>query len=192
MLLDITEIKVKIVSLSDIQTDRFHGQEKDTRPPEQKLYLGPRNEVVFPSENIYAFLFGETPMGCARAFEGKRGKEYLRIGQAHTILEPALIPFTKNGKPLVFKDFTNGDFYISEYAPRTKSGSLSIKQDIRKRPVLRSPWELAFTVKLIKNALIDETRLYNWLMRGGIEIGLGNYRPRFGRFMVESFDIGVA
>ena len=65
-----------------------------------------------------------------------------------------------------------------------------IKQDVRKRPVLNQPWELAFTIKLIKNELIDETRLYNWFVQGGIEIGLCNYRPRFGRFTVKEWELG--
>lgn len=187
-MLEIKTIKVSLSSLSDIQFDRFYGQEKDTRPADQKLYLGNNNEVVLPSENIYAFLFGETPAGCGKAFEGKRGKEYIRVGQAHVVIDPSLIPFTRNDQPIIFKGFEGQDFYVSEFAPRTKSGSLSIKQDVRRRPVLRTPWELQFTIKLVKNGLIGEDRLYNWFMRGGVEIALCNYRPRFGRFVVAQWE----
>jgi hypothetical protein len=175
-------------SLSPIMFDHFYGQEKDTRPPEQKFYLGQNNEVVFPSENIRAFLLSEKG-GCARSFEGRKGKEFVRVAEAHIIIEPLLIPFIRKGKPIVFDKFDGDTFWISEFAPTTKlKGGDKIKQDIRKRPVLNPPWELSFTIKLIKNDLIDENRLYNWFVRGGIEIGLGNYRPRFGRFMVKKFE----
>ena len=61
-------IKLQLDGISDIMFDQFYGQEKDTRPPEQKLYLEPKtNKLVFPTENIYAFLFNENPPVAPRA-----------------------------------------------------------------------------------------------------------------------------
>ena len=81
-------IKLQLDGMSDIMFDQFYGQEKDTRPPEQKLYLEPKtNKLVFPTENIYAFLFNENPPGCAKS-EGKKGKEFIRMGQAHVVIDP--------------------------------------------------------------------------------------------------------
>ena len=184
-------INVRLEGLSPIMFDRFYGQEKDSRPPEQKFYLAQNNEVCLPAENVYAFLFSEKGGGCARTFEGTKGKKFIRIGQSHIVVEPVLIPFIANGKPIIFDRFDGELFWVSEYSPTTKlSGGGIIKQNVRKRPVLNQPWELAFTIKLIKNELIDETRLYNWFVQGGIEIGLCNYRPRFGRFMVKEWELG--
>jgi len=173
--------------LSDIMFDRFYGHEKGDRPPEQKLYLGQNNQVVLPSENIWAMLFGENPPGCAKAFEGKTSNEFIRIGQAHLVIEPLLIPFMRGDKPIIFTEFDKEFFYVSEFAPRTKQGSLSIKQEIKKRPVLMMPWSLSFQIVLVKNGKIDENHLFNWFTRAGIEIGLGTYRPRYGRFRVTQF-----
>lgn len=181
-------ITVTLEGLSDFMFDRFFGHEKGDRPPEQKLYLAQNNRVVLPSENIWAFLFGENPQGCAKAFEGKGSKEFIRIGQAHLVIEPPLIPFMRGDKPIIFTEFDRESFYVSEFAPRTKQGSLSIKQEIKKRPVLMRPWALSFQMVLVKNNKIDDNRLFNWFTRGGIEIGLGTYRPRYGRFSVTQFD----
>ena len=183
--IETSTFKVSLDGIAEIQFDRFEKQEADTRPPDQKLYLAEGDVIVLPSENIWAFLFGEgKPAGCAKSFEGKGSVQYLRMGQSHLILSPPLIPFTRNGKPIVFKEFDRKSLYVSQFAPRTKSGSLSIKNNVRLRPVLMLPWALSFDITIIKNELITDTKLLNWFKRGGIEIGLGNYRPRFGRFLV--------
>ena len=186
--LEVEEIKATLEGLADIMFDPFVRQEKDTRTAEQKWYLASDNQIVLPSENIWAFLFNEgNPAGCARTFEGKQGKEYIRMGQAHIVLEPAVIPFLRDGKPICFKGFDDKSCYVTNFSPRVKSQSLSIKQDVKPRPVLKLPWALSFTIKLVKNGKIDSTKLLNWFQRGGIEIALGTYRPRFGRFWVSEF-----
>ena len=70
--MEFQKIKVKVDGIADIMFDRFIDHSKMDIPPEQKLYLSGDNQVVFPSENIYAFLFGEDPQGCAKTFEGKK------------------------------------------------------------------------------------------------------------------------
>lgn len=183
--LKIEDISVTLEGLSDIMFDPFHGQEKDTKPPEQKFYMAEGNVISLPSENVFAFLFSETnPPGCAKSFEGKGSKEYIRMGQAHVVIEPFLIPFCRDGGDIKFGGFDDKSCYVSEFAPRTKLGSLSIKQNVKLRPVLMLPWTLKCTIRLVENPKVDKVRLFNWFARGGILIGLGTYRPRFGRFTV--------
>jgi len=181
------KIRVRLVGVADIMFDRFIDHSKEKRPPEQKLYLIEDNIVTIPTENIYAFLFGENPQGCAAVFEGKKKKDYLRVGQSHVFIDPLALPIEKNDKKLKFTGFDPENWWIHRGAPRTKQGSLSIKQEVKERPVLKLPWSVKFTVSIVKNALINETKLYNWFTAGGIQIGLGTYRPRFGRFQVEEW-----
>ncbi len=189
----IQKINIRLEGLSDIMFDRFIDHSKDNRPPEQKFYLGKNNIVVLPAENIRSFLFSENPpAGCAKTFEGKKGKEYIRIGYGHVHINPVLIPFLdKDGDPIHFKSFNNEQFYIYLSSPRVKasSGSNTIKQEAKPRPVLKLPWALEFRIDLIKNNIIDETKLYNWFCSGGLQIGLGTYRPVFGRFVVTKWDV---
>jgi len=180
-----TIIDVTLEGVAPIMFDKFIDHSKDDRPPEQKLYLDTGNKAVIPAENIYSFLFGENPQGAIRAMQGKQGKEGVRYGQSHILIDPVLIPFLdENGKQIIFSGFENGKFAIWLSAPRTKSGSLSIKQEIKPRPYLKLPWLLELKITLIKNIKIDSIKLENWFRACGITIGLGTYRPRFGRFIV--------
>lgn len=183
----VTTIEVELEGFSDIMFDKFYAPEKDTRPPEQKLYLTGNNEVIFPSENIHSFLLSEKG-GCAKTFEGRQGKEFIRIGQSHIIIKPSLIPFVRNGQPVVFNNFDDGTFYISSLSPTTFLKGQAIKQPRKQRPVLTLPWELHFQIDLIENERISSTRLFNWFDQGAILIGLGTYRPRYGRFRVKKFE----
>jgi hypothetical protein len=188
------ELKSKNITLelsgtSDIMFDRFYGQEKDTRPPEQKFYLVQGNKIVLPTENLYSFLFGENPPGAAKT-EGRKGKEYIRTGYSHIVIDPTeCVSFKRNGKDIVFTEWEgNADsYYVSEFSPRTKmsSGPNSIKQNLKRRPVLKMPWSLTFTITVIENNLITVEKMFNWFTDGGVIIGLGTYRPRFGRFEVK-------
>jgi hypothetical protein len=187
--LEMKKYKIKLTGVSAIMFDRFIDHDKEQRPPEQKLYLSQNNKVVLPSDNIDAFLFGENPAGCAKWFEGRKGKEFIRIGMSHVFIDDPIIPFTDdNGEEIYFNDFDSEQFWVHEGAPRTKQGSLSIKQEKKFRPTLNLPWNLVFTVRLIKNNYIDETKLYNWMVRGGMQIAIGTYRPKFGRFIVVEFE----
>jgi hypothetical protein len=181
-------ITLRVDGACGIMFDRFYGQEKDTRPPEQKFYFAPGNKIVLPTENLYSFLFGENPAGAAKS-EGKKGKEYIRMGYSHVLIDPVeSTPFQRNGKDIVFDGWEGNEasYYISEFSPRTKmaSGPNSIKQNLKKRPVLLPPWSVTFTVTIIKNPLITAEKIFNWFSDGGILIGLGTYRPRFGRFSI--------
>lgn len=182
----VEKIKITLNGETAIMFDKFTGQEKDTKTPEQKFYFFNGN-IVLPAENIYAFLFGENPAGCAKSFEGKKGKEFIRTGMAYLIVKPESIPFQRNGKNLTFTSFDGDLFDVCEYAPRTKmSGSPNtIKQNLKRRPLLLPPWSLTFEIEVMKNPLIDIQRLYNWFSQGGKIIGIGTYRPRFGRFSVK-------
>jgi len=140
--LEKTEIEVQLSGLSDIMFDRFIDHSKEQRPPEQKLYLAGDNEVVLPAENIIAFISGENPQGCARSFEGKKGKEYIRTALGHIFVDPMVIPFHHNGKPLIYETFDKGPLWVHWGSGRTKSGSVSIKQEIKPRPVLKLPWTM--------------------------------------------------
>jgi len=186
--MDIKKIQVELDGLCDIMFDRFTDHSKEKRPPDQKLYLTGNNELVLPAENIIAFMFGENPAGCAKKFEGKQGKNYIAMGQGHVFIDPPLIPFERKEEKVIFKDFDNGNFWIHRAAPRTKQGTLSIKQEMKERPVLRLPWKLKFIITVVKNTTIDETKLYNWFVVGGMQIALGTYRPRFGRFEVAKWE----
>ena len=194
MSLDFLKIDVSISSLSAIMFDKFIDHSKEVRPPEQKLYLADDGKTIsYPSENITSFLSSQLPpLGCACKFEKKGGKEFASLVLSHVFITPDIIPFHgTNGKPILFDGFgPDKTLYTVSYAPRTKlSGGGVIKQEAKPRPVLRFGWSLDFEIQIVKNDKLDETKLYNWFCAGGIMIGLGSYRPRYGRFEVTKWDV---
>ena len=51
------------------------------------------------------------------------------------------------------------------------------------------PWELNFKISVFKNDRVTPDKLCEWFQKGGLLIGLGTYRPRFGRFMVKKWEV---
>jgi len=188
-MLEITKIAVKLAGLAPIMFDRFIDHSREARPAEQRLYLVDGNVLVMPQENIEAFMFGMDPKGCAMTFEGKRCKEYRTVGMSHVFIEETSIPFQAEGKDIIFDGFNDRIWIHNRSGGRTGSGSSRTKQEPKQRPVLNTPWSLSFTLTVVKNALIDETKLYNWFTSGGVQIALGTYRPRWGRVAVEKWEV---
>jgi len=188
--MDEIKISVTIESLSDIMFDQFFDHSKEPRPPEQKLYLDGR-QAGFPSINFMAFLFNQKGNSCATKFEGKKRNEYISIGFSHISISPSHIPFLWKDKPVILKSLEDDErFYIFRGAPTTKMpGGGFIKQEAKPRPVLKIGWSLEFEITLFKNNLINDQKLRNWFEMGGIVIGIGTYRPLFGRFSIKKWDV---
>jgi len=186
-----TQIHIVTEPLADIMFDQFFDHSKEPRPAEQKFYIQGKNQLVFPSLNIMAFLFNQKGNSCVTKFEGKKRGDYISMGFSHISISPQFIPFKgKDQKPIFFTDFDDGKFYVFRSAPTTKlPGGGIIKQEAKPRPVLKMPWSLEFEINLYKNPLINSTKLQNWFEAGGLLIGLGTYRPLFGRFMIKKWEV---
>lgn len=189
--LEIQQFQVQLNSLAPIMFDQFYDHSKAERPPEEKLYLNDKQEICLPDENIRSFLVAQRPKGAIRLFESKAAEGYIRIAETHISIKSTsgLIPFTRNGKPLVFDGFESGSILrVDVSSPVTHgSGGAIIKQPPKKRPVLDDPWSLTFVISLVKNAMIDRLKIENYFIIGGVEVGLGTWRPRYGRFWVEEW-----
>jgi hypothetical protein len=58
---------------------------------------------------------------------------------------------------------------------------------MRTRPIFHD-WRITFEVSASNEVVADAAALHRWLSDAGAFIGLGDYRPRYGRFTVERFD----
>lgn len=58
---------------------------------------------------------------------------------------------------------------------------------VRIRPVFKTGWQLGFTINVIDDDLPFEI-LNDALTLAGKTVGIGDYRPKFGRFMVTRFE----
>ena len=187
-------VKIKCIGIVGLLEDRFIDMSADERPPEQKLYLNAEKQLIFPSENIFSFLYSQSN-GCAKRYEEKKWKNYAMSGPAYTSITPEFPTINRNGKPINFIGFTGPEkdyddvalIRVLRHKAIVKKGSASIPSP-KIRPMIEPPWEIEFEISLFENPLITIQKIKNWFIKGGTEIGFGTYRPRFGRFMVEFRD----
>jgi len=152
----------------------------------KKLYLLDDGTLYQPE----AHLIGTLTRGATTyKVPGRRGKTYKDTVKGGVFIEPACIPHKANLSdfekgPVITGPAPDGSKYVA-YVDR-RPVRVQRAMVIRYRPALRKGWELSFTVQ----ALDDEFQpaaLKAILDTAGREVGIGDFRPRFGRFMVTAF-----
>lgn len=183
---DITERKIKLVGTMDIMFDRYAGDNKTQLPPESKMYFLPDGRTLcLPSLNVLSFLSAKNTTSVAKLVGGKAYKATADAMLSYVTINPAAIPITRNGVPIVFNGFSNGrdsqaGVYIHRAVARLEKGIPNPKE----RPTVELPWELEFSLCLLKNDVVDETLLQTAFIKGGMALGLGTFRGLFGKFKV--------
>ena len=119
-----------------------------------------------PAEHIYQAL-------CKAAAQfrvkGQGKKTYKDAVKGNLLIDPAYIPHGTN------------DYGIDARPVRIQRSRI-----MRHRPHL-ARWNLAFTMQLIDAEAVPAEVLNSILVLAGEAIGIGDYRPRYGRFTVTSF-----
>lgn len=181
-------VQVQLSSLSPIMFNAFRGQEEI--PPERKLHLSSEDgkTVVLPVSYIMGFLTA-TIVGrsCLNTFvEAKERGEKKAEVLARVAAGPVEIPLTENGKPIMFSGW-EGKVYLDEQ-PAQASKTARV---IARRPVVRAPWRADFElfVNEEQGGFVTVERLEDWFRDGGTQVGLGAFRPFYGRFEVTRWDV---
>lgn len=128
----------------------------------KKLYKDAEGNICAPSEHIYSAM---VKAGVDFKFEGR--KTYMDIIKAGITVEPELIPMNKeswdeiDARPVVIQRAR-----VMGWRPRFNE------------------WELSFKILILDDENIPVSTLKEILDRAGQRKGVGDYRPRFGRFQV--------
>lgn len=175
------KLKVSLSGLTPIMLDAFRGQEE--LPPEKKLYYAPDGKtLILPASNIVGFLTSRSSHSCLRTFTSN--KEWKTRGPeivGNVGVDPINIPFLNDAKPITFNGKFNERVYLDERMARPSDTA----RVIARRPVIDIPWRLDFELLINQTEFVTIARIKDWFTRGGISVGLGAYRPMFGRFEVE-------
>ena len=142
---------------------RKHQDKKDN--PEDFLYKTGR-KICQPASHIERAM-----QQTASKFKiVGRGKKTYKDAAKTVIVEPDMIEHSiQKWEP----------YSASVVIPSTRGRVMRI------RPMLKK-WKLSFTM-LWDEKLIPKSVLKDMLDSAGAEVGIGDWRPRFGRFMVTSF-----
>jgi hypothetical protein len=124
-----------------------------------------------------------------RLLDSRTYKKFCFAASSFITISPHMIPFLRDGKPIVFGRLVNeqdadSGVYIRHDVARLKDGIPNPKV----RPVLPLPWQLAFTLTMLPNSQIQEQQLLYVFTEGLIALGLGTWRGQFGKAEVSMWE----
>jgi hypothetical protein len=189
---DLVTRKIQLTGLTDIMFDRYPGDNTTQLEAHQKLYLEPGDSrrIGLPAINIMSFLSAHNTNSAPKRLRDKRKfKDICNAMLSFITIKESFIPFTRDGKPIVFGKFVD-DFdelsrcRIERHVARLDKGIPNPKV----RPVLPVEWMLNFTMEITPNREIKETDILNLMEEGGRALGLGTFRGVFGKFEVTRWD----
>ena len=176
-------ISCKLIGVRPLMFDRYAGDNSTQLPVAEKMYLDSERRLTLPAVNLFSMLCAENTKSVCRQFFGKNGKT-IGLGMAsYVTIAPFEIPICDDDGPIVFKGF-NEQVYEHRTVARLAKGVPNPKH----RPVVAMPWNLQFTLQYIENKYCSLENLRQALTMGGM-LGVGTFRPFFGRYEVEQFKI---
>ena len=162
---------LKVCTLKKPKTDDTHA---DVARAEfiGSLYHHPVDGLYLPSSMIEAALVD----GAKRVKLGKAFKSCVFVDHD--------APFTIGGekKLLTPEQLWNAGIYRD-----TRGVVIGQKRIMRTRPMFPAGWTAKFSVTLMPDGGVDKAAISEAISVAGLFSGMGDFRPRFGRFTVEAF-----
>lgn len=146
----------------------------DDKLPDESYRGKPKGQLALPGEHFF-----QTLVRTATGFQikGKGKKTYKDAVKGNVYVEPDYIGLTdpETGKPL-------HDYEIDSRPVRIQAARIA-----RCRPIIKA-WRAEFDVVIVDEDSLPEEVLNAILVKAGQATGVGDYRPRYGRFIVERFE----
>lgn len=147
-----------------------------------KMWIDKKKGVYIPTDNLRMILVGNTHRtGAAKIYgthyESGKGTKYLDFCKA-------CVWVTGDNSRVYFKPkrTKHDDTDIRSFVNASKSRSTC------ERPILNTPWSLAFTVQVTDDS-IPEDKIKAFYECAGMRCGLGVYGPTFGRFIIREWKV---
>lgn len=142
-------------------------EERDRLEWEAGLYWDEEDGLIVPSDNIERCI--------------QLGAQKSRIGkdvQAAVFCTAPHVPLTYDGPKNKEKLYADPRFTLRKGVAVQKS------RIIRIRPMIPTGWSMQFSVEFDEN-IVNPKSLTKAMQDAGSLVGLGDWRPKFGRFLVE-------
>lgn len=176
-------ITAKLTGIRPIMFDRYGGDNKTKLEDLDKMYCTEDGTCGIPVLNVFSLLSAENTPSVAKRFYGKQGRDVAQGVKSFCNIEavdgddPMFAPLLdETGKP-----YRNNDsrIKIMNHVARLPKGIPNPKS----RPMIPTGWNVSFKFELQQNQLLNEMTLRKMITEGGI-LGLGTFRPIFGRYTV--------
>lgn len=171
-------VSIEVTGIAPLLQHRFateeHGANKskskkkvyDPKEEAEKcLYKNTKGEIYQPAEHIYQSM---VKAAVDFKFEGK--KTYKDVITSGIVISPEEIPLITE----------------SPYEIDARGAVVQRARIVRWRPRFNK-WKLQFSIDILDDENISVPVLKEILEKAGATKGIGDYRPRFGRFMVTQF-----
>lgn len=190
---EIRRIEATFEGTRDIMFDRYAGDNKTELEPWQKFYLDPKDgkTITLPSQNIMSALTAQNTDSWTKSLRDPRKYKKLchAFAQAVTI-EQALVPFLRDGKPIMFGKFVDDvDELSGAYIHRTVARLDKGIPNPKARPTLPCEWMLKPIFNIHHCGDFNEQDLVNIINEGFSLIGLGTFRRSFGRGRITDWKV---
>jgi hypothetical protein len=130
------------------------------------LYWDDKAGPILPSDCIEACIQGG-------AKKNKLGKDV----QAAVFVQDAVVALKYDGPRSIEKLYAEPRFVLQ------KGVKVTTSRIIRTRPMFPTGWSISFTLEY-DDTIINEAALKRSMVDAGALVGLGDWRPKFGRFIV--------
>ncbi len=171
------KIEIEITGIAPLLQHRFPTEEfgenkskakkkvyNPTEEAEKSLYKNPKGEIYQPSEHIY-----QSMIKASTDFKYEGKKTYKDVITSGVIVEPEEIPLISGKYEIDARPVVIQRARVMCWRPRFNK------------------WSLKFTITILDDENISLPVVKEILEKAGATKGIGDYRPRFGRFMVTSF-----
>lgn len=177
-------ITAKLTGIRPIMFDRYGGDNKTKLDDLDKMYCDEHGTCGIPVLNVFSLLSAENTPSVAKRFYGKQGRDVAQGVKSFCNIESVegtdlmFAPIMdENGKAYIVSD---ARIKIMNHVARLPKGIPNPKS----RPMIPNGWSVSFRFELQPNELLNEATLRKMISQGGI-LGLGTFRPIFGRYKVD-------
>jgi len=160
--------ELKKLSSLRTKTDEIHKQMAEIEF-HASLYVDKKNNITWDTRCVEANLV-----------EGARKSKEGKLALAGAFLDPTL-SFQYDGLQSVQERWENPNECILAVPVRVGQAKI-----VRTRPIFYE-WNIEYNVT-INDELVKPDSLERWIIAGGSQVGLGDWRPRYGRFNLVSIE----
>lgn len=179
-----TSFTVTLRGIRPIMFDRYGGDNKTKLEPKDKVYLTEAGDCGIPVLNVFSMLSAENTASVAKRFYGKQGRE-VALG----VMSFVNIQAADGDDPMVapLMDSDGNAYKPNDPRIRVVCHVARLAKGIpnpKERPMFPTGWKVRLTFDLQDNNMVNLTTLKRMIEQGGI-LGLGTFRPIFGRYIAE-------